>query len=160
MNNNYRNKNISFSVFVIIALISFSLPFLISTLIKKDSKTSELPTQFTQLQHQQNDANEQLFIKMMGMIKEIKEIKNEINKPQPSIPLPEPEPAPMMTLDDRELEVVWLDSPVLQKWQLDPKTGLWHTALPYKDSFRSNPTIVIGLREDGVLTWKRVNPSK
>lgn len=52
-------------------------------------------------------------------------------------------------------EVIWTDSPVMQTWSYDERARVWETALPYKDSFRSNPTLIFGLREDGVVVWKK-----
>lgn len=60
-------------------------------------------------------------------------------------------------IETNELTVQWLDSPVMQNWLLNEKTRIWETALPYKDSFRSTPTLIFGLREDGVVVWKRKN---
>lgn len=52
--------------------------------------------------------------------------------------------------------IQWQDSPVMQTWIKDDKTKVWQTALPYKDSMRSSPTLIFGLREDGVVVWKRI----
>jgi len=51
--------------------------------------------------------------------------------------------------------IFWMGSPVSQKWVFNEKKQAWETLLPYKESFKSPPTYVIGLRDDGVVIWKR-----
>lgn len=59
-------------------------------------------------------------------------------------------------LNEAELPTTWLNSPVTQAWTFDAKKQVWMTALPYKDSMRSSPSIIIGMREDGIIVWKKI----
>jgi hypothetical protein len=57
---------------------------------------------------------------------------------------------------NKEYNITWLDSPVTQKWEYDYRKGYWTTQKNNAESFRSPPTIQIGLREDGVVIWKTI----
>lgn len=79
-------------------------------------------------------------------------------------PTPTPTPAPRVTArfamakpnnDEPELETTWLSSPVTRSWEYDEKRGIWKTD-KYEKSLQSTPSIIIGLREDGVVVWKKV----
>lgn len=83
-------------------------------------------------------------------------------------PTPTPTPAPRVTArftmakptvetvsNEPELETTWLSSPVTRSWEYDEKRGIWKTE-KYEKSLQSTPSIIIGLREDGVVVWKKV----
>lgn len=54
----------------------------------------------------------------------------------------------------QELTTVWLNSPVTQVWDKDPKLGYWTLPDNIKESFRSVPGKRLGLRSDGVVVWE------
>jgi len=67
----------------------------------------------------------------------------------------EPEDSETMSIKTVDTEsILWLNSPVTQAWEFDPKKQTWQTVTSYKDSFRSPPSMVIGLRDDGVVVWR------
>lgn len=51
---------------------------------------------------------------------------------------------------------MWLDSPVTQEWIYDYEKDYWSTAKDWKDSFKSPPSIKLGLRDDGTVVWKKI----
>lgn len=53
--------------------------------------------------------------------------------------------------------VKWMNSPVTQEWVYDSNDDLWKTEKSYDRSLRSLPTIRLGLRDDGVVIWEKVN---
>lgn len=55
-----------------------------------------------------------------------------------------------------QADIEWINSPVMQSWIFNEKSGVWETVLNYKDSFRSSPTLILGLRQDGTVVWKRI----
>ena len=56
-----------------------------------------------------------------------------------------------------DLGITWLDSPVTQEWEYDYQKEFWTTKRDQRESLRSPPSIRIGLREDGVVIWKKIN---
>ena len=59
--------------------------------------------------------------------------------------------------NDVEMSITWLDSPVTQEWEYDYQKEFWTTKRDQRESLRSPPSIRIGLREDGVVIWKKIN---
>lgn len=59
--------------------------------------------------------------------------------------------------NDVEMSIMWLDSPVTQEWEYDYQKEFWITKRDKRESLRSPPSIRIGLREDGVVIWKKIN---
>lgn len=58
--------------------------------------------------------------------------------------------------ESQEMSITWLDSPVTQEWEYDYQKEYWTTKQKHSESFRSPPSIRIGLREDGVVIWKKI----
>jgi hypothetical protein len=55
--------------------------------------------------------------------------------------------------EEENLTINWLNSPVTQAWKYDEDDMAYKTAS--KDSYRSPPSIIIGLRSDGVVVWRK-----
>jgi hypothetical protein len=79
------------------------------------------------------------------------------------VPEPTPTPAPRVIAKfnmprpetQEEIETTWLESPVTRSWEFDEKRGIWTTE-KYEKSLQSAPSIIIGLREDGTVVWKKI----
>jgi hypothetical protein len=176
MQNSYRNKN-NFSSLIKVALISFSIPVVIHLFLKNENYTEKENLNETNIvttvAHDQNNLMlEQIIIKINSLSKNIEsqskqiesqneKIQNISSKHSISIPEPLPLTAPMsiskIQLPILEPEVLWLDSPVTQKWQWDSKHQAWMPVQSYKDSMRSTPSVIIGLQDDGTVVWKKLN---
>lgn len=82
----------------------------------------------------------------------------EPSSPSPPPPPPIVEPIKQEIPPPEELTILWLDSPVTQEWEYDYQKDAWLTKRDTKDSYRSPPSMRLGMRSDGVVVWKRVNP--
>lgn len=145
MTQNRYNKKSNFLPLLITACISFAIPF---GLYYLTSQKSSIPKQ----SHQEYDPG-------YGRDAMILQALNEINErlhANLNLTLPAPEPAIMIQSTSNNLEIKWVDSPVMQTWVYNEKARVWETAVPYKDSFRSSPTLIFGLRNDGVVVWDKV----
>lgn len=148
MNQNYykeKKKNKTVEV-LIIGLISLTLTLSAQFFIKK------IPEKNTSLNEKANyDVGYGQDVIIFDILKEISyELKNI-----KSI-LPEISYSSFSETNHYSPEIIWLDSPVMQTWVYNEKSKIWETALPYKDSFRSNPTLIFGLRDDGLVIWRKI----
>jgi len=77
-----------------------------------------------------------------------RDIENEVNRRLSGFTPPsKPEPSPVE---------LWLDSPVTKKWVYDYQNEYWTTPDKSSDSYRSPPSVRIGLRKDGAVVWQKV----
>lgn len=51
--------------------------------------------------------------------------------------------------------IVWLASPITQNWELDEKNQFWKPIPKLNENYKYSPSIILGLREDGVVIWKK-----
>lgn len=65
-------------------------------------------------------------------------------------------PEPVLTPTSELYETQWLSSPITQVWEWDDRKQLWVMPMKYPDCLRSPPSIIIGLRSDGTVIWKKV----
>jgi hypothetical protein len=73
--------------------------------------------------------------------------------------LSQPQPTPIDAKENAEVEM-WLDSPVTQRYTYNYDKEYWSTSKEFKDSFKSPPSIRLGLRSDGTVVWKKVTPGE
>jgi hypothetical protein len=173
MKNQYRTSKFSVKAVIIIGFISFCVPILLSVIIKPKPTTpldvTPPMSQTNIIVHTNNIINSELdpiLDTILQLKKEIEAQRDIIHRLSKPLPIPEPQPlttpmtltAPIkLELPILDPEVLWLDSPVTQKWNWDSKNKNWLPVPSYKDSMRSTPSIIIGLRDDGVLIWKKVS---
>lgn len=50
--------------------------------------------------------------------------------------------------------VKWLASPVMQTWRYDEENLVYQAVPNHKDSYRSLPSVQMGLRSDGTIVWR------
>jgi hypothetical protein len=161
MNNSYRNKGTSTKAVIVIALVSFSIPFTLHLALKTYNKKETAPAPVAVVQQPVIEEKENKEILMV--LEVLKELNNNIvsNIPTQSLPIVSTETTQNLytitsNLKQNEIKKVqWLDSPVMQTWIQDERTKIWSTALPYKESMKSSPSLRIGLREDGVVVWMK-----
>lgn len=137
---------------VLIGIISFIIPFSIYLISRLD--VDNIPREPSPLIDPMTLSGKENDVIIEQMLIKIEDIISQLNTQQQAIV--QSSPHPVKIFPEVEPQVFWLDSPVMQKWQWDAKERVWTTALPYKESMRSNPSIIIGLREDGVVIWKKI----
>jgi len=65
------------------------------------------------------------------------------------------EQEPEVPLEEAPMAIQWLSSPVTQSWRWDDSKQVWFPSPNLKDSYRPQPAVLMGLREDGVVVWRR-----
>lgn len=143
--NTYRSKQSNLPVFFIIAGLSVGITLLLSHFlsIKNEPVVRYMPPdpgygQDVTVYHELNALS-----KKIDSIIQQPQIKNDHVVTQINSETP-------------PMNITWMNSPVMQHWKYNESKALWEAIPSYKDSFRSSPTIIIGLREDGVVVWKKV----
>lgn len=57
---------------------------------------------------------------------------------------------------DPKAGVYWLASPVTQSWYWDTRKQTWKNESSYMESFKSPPNILLGLKADGTVVWRKI----
>lgn len=148
MNNYYRNGNSKIRGILVISLISISIPlsfFIYGNFFnKKNDVKSEIK-------------NDRIYDQIEMVNLKIAELINSINNIQRSNAIEVIEPKIEIKSEEiTELNIRWLNSPVTQVWNFDNENKMWFLNDKYGNNLRSVPTVIIGLREDGVVVWKNV----
>jgi hypothetical protein len=143
--NHYRNKPSSnIKTILLVAGISISIPFGMHLLLK--------PKQSTPVIHYSPDPGYGQDVVLLQSLNDILNQLKDLKTEKQAVNL-------SLNYDietNKTQDIVWLDSPVMQTWNYNEKSKVWETALPYKDSFRSSPTLIFGLREDGIVVWRKL----
>lgn len=144
--NRYKNKN-NILPLIITAVISICIPFGLYSVLKPTTVIEPVTT----------NSYDPGYGRDIMIIQAIQTMSDDIISSLNQLAIPVPEPAAMIQANVVSNNVTWLDSPVMQAWIYNEKARVWETAVPYKDSFRSSPTLIFGLRDDGVVIWNKVS---
>lgn len=152
-----KHRGMELPAVLIIALISFTIPIVAHLLMKNGDSETEPENNIVAMVDTSNSEQEPVQIievdqvlAAIGMLTQI--ITKDINIREAEI-----EQSKTLSISDEpHLQIQWLESPVMQAWEYNDRRRAWETVLPFRDSMRSQPTLVIGLREDGVVVWKRL----
>lgn len=155
MNQNKYRTSPKVPSYIIIGIISFGLIFGLHLILKSN--------QIKTIPDHRFDVGYGYEINIIQSLNEISKSLNDLKKANNSSEYEETKISTLTTTQTNHVNmyinydtIVWLDSPVMQTWTYNEKAKVWETALPYKESFRSSPTLIFGLREDGVVVWKKI----
>lgn len=145
MNQNFykNNKKTNYTPLIIILCISLLIPTSLHIVLKNNKSKDK-----TTFEHSY-DVGYGQDVMIIELLKDISSQLNNLKTEDISLNNIEVKPT-------NHNEIIWLDSPVMQTWEYNEKGKIWETALPYRESFRSSPTLILGLRDDGVVVWKKI----
>lgn len=143
---------------ITIALISFAIPFGLHLLLKQRSEQTKQDQQISE--YNKEVGTEQMLARILEAVQamQVNTLTNivEINPPV-FTPFTNYVTLAVETNTTTPPKVEWLASPVTQAWKWDSLRRVWITTEKYQDSMQANPSIEIGLREDGLVVWRKVN---
>jgi len=148
---NRNNNSVNYSKVLLIALISISIPFTVHLLLKNKDKKEEPIVRTESIIEPAIVYTVVTETNVMNVVQTFTNYVTITNYALATITN-----HLVIATTNQNMYTQWLDSPVMQAWIQDDKTKMWQTALPYKDSMRSSPTLLLGLRDDGVVVWKRI----
>ena len=155
MNEAYKSNRHNWVAMLVILAIAIGSPLLLHFLLKP--KDTPQPVAVQQVQdHAQIPlvVTQQVFsgIQVVPQIitqQILQVITQEVDRPVIIQQMPVAKPV------ETKLETQWLGSPVTQVWIWDRRKQIWENDTTYENSFRSSPTIILGLRSDGTVVWRK-----
>lgn len=153
MENHYRHKKTNLKSIIVVAIISFCIPIGLHFILKNNyTIKQEKPIE----QLNQTNQTEVLLEKLLTAIDNMQRQNITNNSPIESNAVVS-YVSSIKTNNNIPPSVEWLASPVTQTWKWDGMRRVWTTTEKYEDSMRANPSIEIGLREDGIVVWRKIN---
>jgi hypothetical protein len=143
---NKESKSFSLRDMIFVGLISVLTPIAAQNGLISEEVASGLLPEATRVEPQQPQSTSDQLLTILELVTKLN--SNDVE--------PEEKEIPQVNSNTNSVSM-WLNSPVTQKWTYDIEKDYWTTARDFEDSFKSPPSIRLGLRADGTVVWKKVN---